>query len=87
MDLPRLAAHATNGISVAPGFLPYLAVVGRPLAIAVTVYYPAEAAIFLLAGTVAIFMKDEQRGKRCVEIVQIVCRGWPWPPRLPGSKQ
>jgi hypothetical protein len=26
-------------------------------------------------------------GKRCLEIMRIVCRGWPWPPRLPGSQQ
>jgi hypothetical protein len=67
--------------------LPYFAAVGRPLAITVTVYYGIKAALFLAAGTVAMCTKDDKRRDACVEIVRVVGRGWPWPPRLPGPKR
>jgi hypothetical protein len=78
-----LAAHAGT---IPPELLPYLGSVGRPLAITVTAYYAIKAAIFLLASTVAVCTKDEKRREACLEIIRIVCRGLPWPPRLPGSR-
>jgi len=64
--------------------LPYLLTVGRTLTIAITAYYAAKAVVFLLAATVAVCTKNTARRRVCLEIVRIVCRGWPWPPRLPG---
>jgi hypothetical protein len=81
-----LAAHAAHAVTLSPELLPYLAAVGRPLAITVTAYYAIKAAIFLLASTVAVCTKDEKRREACLEIMRIVCRGWPWPSRLPGSR-
>jgi hypothetical protein len=63
---------------ISPELLPYLAGVGRPLAITITAYYAAKAAIFLLATMLAICTKDEKRREACLEIVRNVCRGWPW---------
>jgi hypothetical protein len=78
-----LAVHVGT---LSPELLSYLAGVGRPLAITVTAYYAIKAAIFLLASTVAVCTKDADRREACLEIIGIVCRGWPWPPRLPGSR-
>jgi hypothetical protein len=66
---------------IPPGLLPYLVDIGHPLAVTVTVYYGIKAAVFVAAGTVAMCTKDDKRREACVEIVRIVCRGWPWPPR------
>ena len=78
MNSVRLAAHAE--------FLSNLALASRPLAIIVAAYYAIRATIFLLAATVAICTKDEQRRGACLEIVRIMCRGWPRLPRLPGPR-
>jgi hypothetical protein len=84
MGLDALHAHAATAGFLSSGFLPYLAAVGHPLALTVTAYYGIKAAVLLAAGTVAMCTKDDKRREACVEIVRIVCRGWPWPPR-PGS--
>jgi hypothetical protein len=80
-----LAAHANTAGVIPPDWTPCLALAGHYLGFAVVLYYTSKALILLLAGTVAIFTKDEKRGQRCVQVVQAVSRGWPWPPRLPGS--
>lgn len=72
------AVHAAS-----PGVLPYLLTDGRPLAVAVIVYYTAKAAVFLLASVVGIFTKDEKRRQACLHLAEMVCRGWPLPWR-PG---
>jgi hypothetical protein len=61
----------------------YLAAAGHPLAFMITLYYGVKAAVFVAAGTVAMCTTDDKRRDACLEIVRIVCRGWPWPPR-PG---
>jgi hypothetical protein len=78
------ATHATGAGVISPEWVSYLALAGQYRAVAAVLYYAIKAVILLLAGTVAIFTKDEKRGQRCVEIVRTVGRGWPWPPRLPG---
>jgi hypothetical protein len=85
VDLAGLAARATTAGAISPQLVSYLALAGRSLAVAAVVYYTIKAVILLLAGTVAIFTKDEKRGQRCVQIVQAVSRGWPWPPRPPEA--
>ena len=85
MGLTGLAAHVTAPSIVLPQWALYLGLAGRYLAVAAVLYYAIKAVILLLAGTVAIFTKDEKRGQRCVQIVQAVSRGWPWPPRPPGA--
>jgi hypothetical protein len=80
-----LATHATIASAVLPQWVAYLALAGRYLAVAVVLYYAIKAVILLLAGSVAIFTKNEGRREACLEIVRTVGRGWPWPPRLPGS--
>jgi hypothetical protein len=74
----------TRGL-IAAEILSYGAPVGRPLALAAVLYYGIKAVILLLAAVAGICTKDEKRGQRCVQIVQAVSRGWPRPPRLPGS--
>jgi hypothetical protein len=49
------------------------------------VYYTIKALALLLATVVGIFTKDKERGQRCVQIVQALSRGWPWPPRQPDA--
>jgi len=85
VDTTGLAAHATGGV-IPPELVSYLALVGRYLAVATVLYYAIKAAILLLAGIVAVFTRDDKRRDACLEIVRIVGRGWPWPPRLPGSR-
>jgi hypothetical protein len=65
----------------AAGFVPDLAAVGRPLVIILAAYYGAKTVIFLAAGAVAMHTDDHKRREACVEIVRIVCRGWPRPGR------
>ena len=77
--------HAAAAAVSSPGFFPYLAAVSRPLAITVTVYYGIKAVVLLAASIVAMRTENEGCRKACVEIVGIVCRGWPWPPLLPGG--
>ena len=83
MGLAGFAAHATTVSVALPQWTLYLALAGRFLGVAAVLYYGIKAVVLLLAGTVAIFTKDEKRGQRCVQIVQAVSRGWPWPPRPP----
>jgi hypothetical protein len=78
--------HAAHAGIISPELLPYLAGVGRPLAIIITAYYAIKAVIFLFASTVAVCTKDGDRREACLEIMRIVCRGWPWPPHLPGKE-
>jgi hypothetical protein len=80
-----LAAHASAASILLPQWALYLGLAGRYLAAAAVLYSTIKALALLLATVVGIFTKDEERGQRCVEIVQAVTRGWPWPPRLPGS--
>jgi hypothetical protein len=82
-----LAAHATSANIVLPEWTLYLAYAGRYLAVTAVLYSTIKALILLLATVVGIFTKDKERGQRCVQIVQAVTRGWPWPPgppRAPG---
>jgi hypothetical protein len=85
MALTGLAAHTASTSVALPEWALYLAYAGRYLAVAAVLYYAIKAVILLLAGTVAIFTKDKERGQRCVQIVQAVSRGWPWPPRPPEA--
>lgn len=87
MGLATFHAHTAPAGFIPPGFLPYLAAVGHPLAITVTVYYGIKAVVFLAAGTVAMCTKDDKRREACVEIVRIVCRGWPWPPAAVAERR
>jgi hypothetical protein len=80
MDVAGLLSHAVAAGGFAPEFLPSLA------AITVTTYYAVKAVTFLLAVTVAVCTGDPKRRDACIEIIRIMCRGWPWPPRLPGSR-
>jgi hypothetical protein len=80
-----LGAHTTTASIVLPQWVPYLANAGQYLGAVAVVYYGFKALILLLATIVGIFTKDQERGQRCVQIVQAVSRGWSWPPRLPGS--
>ncbi len=68
-----------------PSYLPYLAILGRPMAIIVTVYYAIKAAVLLAAGTVAMCTGNDKRRQACLEIMRIVCPGWPRLPRPPGT--
>jgi hypothetical protein len=68
-----------------PCFVPYLTAVGRPLAITVIVHYGIKAVVLLAAAIVAMRTENDARRSAGVEIVRIVCRGWPWPPGLPPS--
>jgi hypothetical protein len=82
---PKTPAGVAAYVICSSGFLPHLTAVGRPLAILFAVYYAIKTVVFLAASTVAMCTKDEKRRKACVELVRIVCRGWPRPPRLPGK--
>jgi hypothetical protein len=84
VDLPGLTVHTTTGTAISADLLPYLAVVGRPLAITITAYYAIRAAVFLVVAVVAACTKNDKRREACVRIVEAVSRGWPLP-RLPGS--
>jgi hypothetical protein len=81
-----LVADVTLASIVLPQWVSYLTIAAHYLAVVTALYCGIKAVILLLAGTVAIFTKDKERGQRCVQIVQAVSRGWPWPHRLPGSQ-
>jgi hypothetical protein len=74
-----VAMHVATAVLGRPGFLSYLTTVGRALAITATVYDGIKAILLLAAGIVAMCTKHEKRRRR-VEIIRIVCRGWPWTP-------
>jgi hypothetical protein len=81
----RVATVRVLGLSASAGnsgVLPYLVAADRPLAIVVIAYYTSKMAILLLAVTMAIFTKDENRRETCLQIMQAVSRGWwHWPTR------
>jgi hypothetical protein len=70
VSLVALASHAS-----------YLGALG---AIALILYYGVKAVMFALVSILAIFSKNEDRRETCLEIAGMICRGWPWLPRLPG---
>jgi hypothetical protein len=86
MNWLGLAAHATTASITSPQWAPYLAHAGQFLGAVAVLYYAIKALILLLTATIAIFTKDDKRREACLEIVRAVSRGWPWPPRLPGSQ-
>ena len=55
-------------------------------AISVLAYYTVRAIALLAAVIVALCTSQNERRLACVAIVDSLCRGWPWPPRLPGSR-
>lgn len=56
------------------GLAPVLAVGGPVAVVAVILRYGPDAIVRLLAGTVAVLTRDEQRGVRCVEVLQALRR-------------
>src|SRR5690348_9437546 len=79
----RSSKHARRPLMFDPSYLPYLALFGRPLVIAFTLYYVVKAVVLLAAGTVAMHTDNDKRRETCLEIMRIVCPGRPWPPRPP----
>jgi hypothetical protein len=78
--IPGLSASAETSV------LPYLGVADRSVAIIVIAYYTSKTAILLVAATVAIFTRDPNRRKTCVEIIRAISWwGRRWPPSSPES--
>ncbi len=65
--------------------VPYFAMAGRFAAITAILYFTGRAIALVVTVIVALTTRDEKRSEACVKIVDSLCRGWPWPPRLPGS--
>jgi len=59
---------------------PVLTVVGTPALLFTIMRYGPDAVLRLLAGTVAVLTRDEQRGERCLEVLRILRRGPEQPP-------
>jgi hypothetical protein len=51
---------------------PVLTVVGTPTLAFVILRFGPDAVLRLLAGTVAVLTRDEQRGKRCLEVLRVL---------------
>jgi hypothetical protein len=83
VDVPGLTVHTTTGTAVLADLLPYLAIVGRPMAITISAYYAIRTVVFLVVTVVAVCTKNDKRREACLQIVQAVSGGWPWSARLP----
>jgi hypothetical protein len=57
---------------------PVIAGGGPVAAVAVFLRYGPDAVVRLLAGTVAVLTRDQERGKRCVEVLRVLRRDSPW---------
>jgi hypothetical protein len=64
MPLPELVA-------------PVLAAGGPVAVIAVTLRFGPDAVLRLLAGSIAVLTRDENRGKRCLEVLRLLRRDGP----------
>src|SRR5271156_2560051 len=52
--------------------VPVLTVVGTPTLLFTIMRYGPDAVLRLLAGTVAVLTRDEQRSERCLELLRIL---------------
>jgi hypothetical protein len=64
---------------------PVLAVGGPVAVIAVILRFGPDAVLRLLAGTAAVLTRDENRGKRCLEVLRLLRQDRPWWRRGPRS--
>jgi hypothetical protein len=62
---------------------PVVTVVGTPALVFVILRLGPDAVLRLLAGAVAVLTRDEQRGKRCLEVLRILRGRDSDPPALP----
>ena len=59
---------------------------GGPVAvIAVILRFGPDAVLRLLAGSIAVLTRDENRGKRCLEVLRLLRHDRPWWRRGPRS--
>ncbi len=74
MSLPELVA-------------PVIAVGGTTALIGTVLRFGPDAALRLLAGTVAVLTHDDNRGKRCLEVLSVLQGNGPWRRRSGSTRQ
>jgi hypothetical protein len=57
---------------------PVVAVGGPVAAVAVVLRFGPDAVVRLLAGVVAVLTRDQERGKRCLEVLRVLRRDDRW---------